>query len=859
MSKFYKKIIVFFTVLSLLLFQIAPYQTNANAANEEFQETKTEKEELGKFLMNQHQESTENNIENKEELRGIAIKDANVYAEPNLNANIIASFSEGTILSFYRHNSNWFYLIVESNGKEHTGYLYAKDIDEITNQPKKLEGITIKQPVAVYEKPTKKSKILKSYNFNQRIFYYTFSSQWFKTTIDINGNPATGYIYKEDVGKPDDIKKLRGIAIAKQTNVYSNTNRNSKILKTYKPGDILEFYYYDNNWFITAISINGNTQFGFIHSKDVETAVSPAKQVKQVVPKQTIYAYETASTQSKKLKSYSYGQILTLRTFTSSWYEISVNINGKTSAGYIRHADVKSTNTSFKGYAISNPTYVYSSASKNAKKLKSYKKGHILKYKPYQSNWFAATVIVNGKTQTGYIYANDVSPNAPTLTGYAAKNPTYAYSSNSKSSKKLKSYQKGRLLKFKPFDNTWYQATVSVNGKTRTGYFHKNDITSQPPAIKGYALSTPTYVYSKPSKSSKKLKKYTRGRAIQYRPYNTNWYKVTVIVKGKKQTGYIHVNDAGIVNPHKMYTYTNMVSDIKKLKNAYPELISYKVVGKSEYGRDIYAISIGKGKATAFINGSHHAREWLTTNLNMYMIEQYAKAYERNSSIKGYNARKILNETTIWFIPMVNPDGVTLQQFGLQAFPKSTHKALIKMNDGSKNFKRWKANAKGVDLNRQYNAGWKTIKNNPGKPYYQNYKGKAPHTASETKAVLKLVNQIDPQMAVSYHSSGRIIYWNYDQPLSNYYRDHAYAKQISKLTGYALVYYPRGYIPSGGGFTDWFIHTKKRPAFTPEISRHVGPTNVPVSSFPTIWRENQAVGLYVAQESAKLYKNSQRK
>lgn len=96
-------------------------------------------------------------------------------------------------------------------------------------------------------------------------------------------------------------EKLRGIAIAKPTNVYSNTDRNSKIVKTYKPGDILEFYNYDNNWFITTISMNGSTQFGFIHSKDVETAVSPTKQVKQVVPKQTIYAYETASTQSKKL------------------------------------------------------------------------------------------------------------------------------------------------------------------------------------------------------------------------------------------------------------------------------------------------------------------------------------------------------------------------------------------------------------------------------------------------------------------------------------------------------------------------------------------------------------------------------
>lgn len=59
----------------------------------------------------------------------------------------------------------------------------------------------------------------------------------------------------------------------------------------------------------------------------------------------------------------------------------------------------------------------------------------------------------------------------------------------------------------------------------------------------------------------------------------------------------------------------------------------------------------------------------------------------------------------MWFVPMVNPDGVTLQQEELKAFPISLHASLLEMNEGSKNFKRWKANAKGIDLNRQYKAG----------------------------------------------------------------------------------------------------------------------------------------------------------
>ncbi|RSD21128.1 M14 family zinc carboxypeptidase [Mesobacillus subterraneus] len=305
-----------------------------------------------------------------------------------------------------------------------------------------------------------------------------------------------------------------------------------------------------------------------------------------------------------------------------------------------------------------------------------------------------------------------------------------------------------------------------------------------------------------------------------------------------------------IVNPHKVYTYKQMVKDIYALKKAYPELINVKTIGKSEYGRKIYAVSIGTGNANLFVNGSHHAREWMTTSLNMYMLENYAAAYKKKKKINGYDTKKILNSTTIWFVPMVNPDGVTLQQSGLKAFPKNKHKSLTKMNNGSKNFNRWKANGKGVDLNRQYNAGWEAI-NSPKNPSYKNYKGKAPETAAETKAILKFVDEINPEMAVSYHSTGRILFWNYKQTGKIYKRDYKYAKQIGKMTGYSLVF--PGKNPSGGGFTDWFISAKKRPGFTPEISRAYYETSPPLSEFPGAWRENQAVGLYTAQESSKLY------
>jgi murein tripeptide amidase MpaA len=306
-----------------------------------------------------------------------------------------------------------------------------------------------------------------------------------------------------------------------------------------------------------------------------------------------------------------------------------------------------------------------------------------------------------------------------------------------------------------------------------------------------------------------------------------------------------------IVSTSSTYTYAEMVADIKALQKNYPHLITYKSIGKSEYGRDIYAVSLGSGNSTVFINGSHHAREWITTILNMDMIEQYANAAAKGINIGNYDARKILDETTIWFVPMVNPDGVILQQFGLSSFPDSVHGSLIVMNEGSTNFKRWKANAKGVDLNRQYDAGWPTIANNPGYPKWSHYKGTAPHSAAETKAIVQFIKAIDPEMTNAYHSSGEILYWKYKQPTERLHRDYVYAKKISDYTGYRLVM--PGPNPSGGGLTDWFIEKYKRPGFTPELGNYAGNTHVPLSDYPKIWNQNRYVGLYMAQEGYKLY------
>ncbi|WP_198671323.1 M14 family metallocarboxypeptidase, partial [Paraliobacillus sp. X-1268] len=287
------------------------------------------------------------------------------------------------------------------------------------------------------------------------------------------------------------------------------------------------------------------------------------------------------------------------------------------------------------------------------------------------------------------------------------------------------------------------------------------------------------------------------------------------------------------------YSYNQMISDIKALESSYSSIIETKIIGKSVDYRNLYAVKLGKGKKEIFINASHHAREHMTTNVIMEMIDEYAKSYALDTKYHGYDARQILNEVSIWFVPMVNPDGVMLVQEG--ALSASNPSNVIEINGGSSNFSSWKANIRGVDLNRQYPYLWNSITDNTGKPSSAMYKGVLPLSEPETKAVYDFTNQHNFLAAVSYHSSGELIYTRYG--FSSHTRK--ITAGVANITGYQPIDLQNSV--SGGGYTDWFLYKKNQPAITQEISPYVYEQPVPFKNWDGVWNKNKTVGLYIAK------------
>jgi g-D-glutamyl-meso-diaminopimelate peptidase len=301
----------------------------------------------------------------------------------------------------------------------------------------------------------------------------------------------------------------------------------------------------------------------------------------------------------------------------------------------------------------------------------------------------------------------------------------------------------------------------------------------------------------------------------------------------------IFVDSAGAVElPYTYENLTNDVTELSKLENV--EVFS---IGQSEYGRELYAVKIGKGELNTVIVGTAHAREWMNSVLTIEMAKAYADAYNNYGYIGWYNVRELLDWCSITFIPMQNPDGVALQQQGLAAFTPEQQEEIKKLGN-SMYYKKWKANARGVDLNRQQNINWYSDRTNVPYPSYQNHKGWAPEQAMETTALLKHIREVKPKALISYHSAGQIVDWKeFNRDIN---RDYNLAKKVSDATGYSFA--SGSAIPVAGCLSPWFRYEIGGMALTIETGRFNGENEVRYSDWGDIWEKNKTVGLVVANE-----------
>lgn len=330
----------------------------------------------------------------------------------------------------------------------------------------------------------------------------------------------------------------------------------------------------------------------------------------------------------------------------------------------------------------------------------------------------------------------------------------------------------------------------------------------------------------------------------------------------------IYLTKGNIVDTSKSkYTYEDMIKDLDLLSKKYKEKMHINILGITYDNRNIYEIIIGNihSKKHILIHAGIHGREYLNSLMLIKQIEYYLDSYETNE-YNGISYRELFENITFHIVPMVNPDGITISQIGINGIRNSDLKECINKcyqedirdkytNDNYEIYlKKWKANARGVDLNRNFNASWDLLNQSPH-PSFENYKGKCYESELETRALVGLTNMYNFVLTISYHSSGNIIYWDYIDSLTKNECSNL-ADITNKCTKYEKAMSDFNYNEVvSGGYKDWASSKNQNPI--PSITIETGEGNCPlnIKEFNNLWESNRGLWAIYAYELSKDKRN----
>lgn len=368
-----------------------------------------------------------------------------------------------------------------------------------------------------------------------------------------------------------------------------------------------------------------------------------------------------------------------------------------------------------------------------------------------------------------------------------------------------------------------------------------------------------------------------------------------------------------IVDTSDTYYLDKIYEDMDKLCSKYSDILSMESIGKSVEGRDIVALKISGGKdkilryaqndrnrgfsddrdgmfrfvqnnsgtetenekidssralrvtaseanqktkPSVLFTGGIHAREDFSVMLCMKMIDYYCHHYSEGNDFEGYDVRKLIDSVDLFFVPVANPDGLNIVHYGIEA--SSNYEALKTMQIWGQDHTYWKANANGVDLNKNFDDGnWEIRTCVPGTeiPCSDRFKGFKANSEPETLALINLCNENHFSLMVTYHCSGNCTFWadsgthGMFNGLDEKIMDELNKKYIYRKTKVSMD--PKIY---GCGFENWFRAKMKRPAFCIELSPYVeGGNQHPDKMFDElVWEHAKSTGLFFAEKAAEI-------
>jgi hypothetical protein len=281
-----------------------------------------------------------------------------------------------------------------------------------------------------------------------------------------------------------------------------------------------------------------------------------------------------------------------------------------------------------------------------------------------------------------------------------------------------------------------------------------------------------------------------------------------------------------IGEPHVVYQSfdaprTGIKAQLQKIHATYPHICQLKTIGHSIQKRPMLAMRLTnekiKGpKPQVLFVATHHAREWVATEMAMRLIKYLTANFGSVGRVTN-----LLNTVEVWVIPVGNPDGYQYTFTNERLWRKN-----LRDNDGDGEI----TIADGVDLNRNFESHWGLDEEGSSSIWSSGtYRGTAPNSEPETQAVVDFIEKHDFKFVISYHTHGNLILypwgWQVQTPSLD---DPIFVAQAGTDINPAIWDSLRneGYDPgvgadlytTNGDFTDWAYYGLGIPAQTVEFT-----------------------------------------
>jgi murein tripeptide amidase MpaA len=286
----------------------------------------------------------------------------------------------------------------------------------------------------------------------------------------------------------------------------------------------------------------------------------------------------------------------------------------------------------------------------------------------------------------------------------------------------------------------------------------------------------------------------------------------------------IPLPDAGILdfpsNYEDYHNYAELAAVVNDAVADHPQIARRVSFGTSYQGRDLIAVRISdnvavdEGEPEVLYNAGQHAREHLTVEMAIYLIEMFTDEYGADPRIT-----QIVNSRVIWILPNVNPDG---SEYDVATGSFRSWRKNRQPNSGS--------SAVGTDLNRNWGHQWGGT-GSSGSPSSSTYRGPSPFSAPETNRLRQFVlsrvigGEQRITVNIDFHTYSELVLWPYGYTTAstapglatdarNTFR--TIGQQLAATNGYTPIQASQLYIASGISI-DWMWANQGIFAFTFEM------------------------------------------